>query len=91
MNPLLVAVLKTIGVAAGFALCVYVLYRAVRAVKKRAGRAGIGGEVMSLALMVLSWGGAPDPAREVATETRRLKRNQDGAGDPDLDSDEREP
>jgi hypothetical protein len=90
MDPLLVAVLKAVGVAAGFALWGYLLYRAIRAAKK-SGRAGIGGQVVGVALTFFSFLGALDPAREVSAETQKLKRNQDGAGDPDSDSDEREP
>jgi hypothetical protein len=38
-------------------------------------------------LMLLTGGcSAADPAREVAAELRKLKRNQDGNGDPDSDS-----
>ena len=87
MDPLLVLVLKVCGGAAGFALFVYVLYRCVLDAKKRAGRAGIGGQLMATALTLFS-GTALDPAREVATEARKLKRNQDGSGDPDLDAQE---
>ena len=85
MDPLLVVVLKVVGGAAGFALFVYVLYRGVM-VAKKAGRAGMGGQIVGTALMFFSFGTALDPAREVAAESRKLKRNQDGSGDPDLDS-----
>ena len=85
MDPLLVVVLKVVGGAAGFGLFVYVLYRGVMAAKK-AGRAGMGGQIVGTALMFFSFGTALDPAREVAAESRKLKRNQDGSGDPDSDS-----
>ena len=84
MDALLVAVLKICAGAAGFAMFVYLLYRCVLDAKKRARRAGIGGQIMATALTLFS-GTALDPAREVATEARKLKRNQDGSGDPDLD------
>ena len=85
MHPLLVLVLKVCGGAAGFAVFVYLLCRCVSAAKKRAGRAGVSGQLMATALMLFSGTGL-DPAREVAAEARKLKRNQDGSGDPDLDS-----
>ena len=87
MDPLLLIVLKVCSGAAIFALFVYLLYRCVLETKKRAGRAGIGGQIMATALTLFS-GSALDPAREVATEARKLKRNQDGSGDPDLDPQE---
>ena len=37
-------------------------------------------------VLTLFSGSALDPAREVAAESQKLKRNQDGNGDPDLDS-----
>ena len=46
----------------------------------------MGGQIVGTALMFLSFGTALDPAREVAAESRKLKRNQDVSGDPDLDS-----
>ena len=86
MDPPLLVVLKVVGGAAGFALFVYGLYRGVLSAKKP-GRAGIGGELMGNALMLLTGGcSAADPGREVAAELRKLKRNQDGNGDPDSDS-----
>jgi hypothetical protein len=86
MDPLLPAMLKVVGSAAGFALFVYILYRGVLFAKKP-GRAAVGAELMGNALMFLTWGcSAADPGREVAAELRKLKRNQDGNGDPDSDS-----
>jgi hypothetical protein len=82
MNPLLLVVLNVVAGAAGVGLFYYVLYRAVLSAKKK-GRAGIGGQLMATAL-TLSSAGALDPAREVATEAQKLKRNQDGNGDPDI-------
>jgi hypothetical protein len=83
MDPLIVVTLEVMGSAAVFALLVYGGYRAVLAAKK-AGKAGVGGQIMGLALLMFS-GTALDPAREVAAESRKLKRNQDGSGDPDSD------
>ena len=85
MDPLLLVVLKVVGGAAGVGLFYYVLYRVVLDAKKKVGRAGIGGQLMATALTLFS-GTALDPAREVATESLKLKRNQDGNGDPDSDS-----
>jgi hypothetical protein len=85
MDPLLSVAIQVVGGAAGFALFVYVLYRGVMLAKK-AGRAGMGGQIVGTALMFFSFGTALDPAREVAAESRKLKRKQDGSGDPDLDS-----
>ncbi len=86
MDPLLLVVLKVVGGAAGFALFVYILYRGVLSAKKP-GRAGIGGELIGNALMLLTGGcSVLDPTREVAAELQKLKRNQDGTGDPDSDS-----
>ena len=86
MNSLLLVVLKVVGGAAGFALLAYILYRGVLFARKP-GRAGIGGQIMGNALMLLTGGcSVLDPVREVAAELRKLKRNQDGTGDPDSDS-----
>ena len=84
MHPLLLVMLNVVGGVAGVGLFYYVLYRAVLSARKK-GRAGIGGQFMATALTLFS-GSALDPAREVATEQQKLKRNQDGNGDPDLDS-----
>jgi hypothetical protein len=86
MNSLLLVVLKVGGGAAAFALLMYLLYRGVLFARKP-GRAGIGGQLMGSALMLLTGGCyVLDPVREVAAELRKLKRNQDGSGDPDSDS-----
>jgi len=85
VDPLLLVMLKVVGGAAGVALFWYILYRSVLDAKKRAGRAGFGGQLLATALTLFS-GTALDPAREVATESQKLKRNQDGTGDPDSDS-----
>ena len=84
MDPLLLVVLNVVGGVAGVGLFYYFLYRAVLSAMKK-GRAGIGGQLMATALTLFS-GSALDPAREVATEQQKLKRNQDGNGDPDSDS-----
>jgi hypothetical protein len=81
--PLLLVVLNVVGGVAGVGLFYYILYLAVLSAKKK-GRAGIGGQLMATALTLFS-GTALDPAREVAIEQQKLKRNQDGNGDPDLD------
>ena len=70
MDALLVVVLKVCSGAAGLALFVYLLCRCALDAKKRASRAGIGGQIMATALTLFS-GTALDPAREVATEARR--------------------
>jgi hypothetical protein len=84
MDPLLLVVVNVVGGAAGVGLFYYGLYRAVLSAKKK-GRAGVGGQLMATALTLFS-GTALDPAREVAAEQQKLKRNQDGNGDPDSDS-----
>jgi hypothetical protein len=84
MHPFLILVVKVCAGAAAFVLFAYVLYRCVVDAKKRAGRASLGGQLMATALTLFS-GTALDPAREVATEARKLKRNQDGSGDPESD------
>jgi hypothetical protein len=98
MDPQLRVVLEVVGGAAGLGLFWYYLYRAVLETRKRAGRVGIplrglprvvGGALMATVLSVLpgtALGTALDPAREVATESQKLKRNQDGNGDPESDS-----
>jgi len=84
MDPLLLVVLNVVGGAAAVGLFYYLLYRAVLSARKT-GRAGVGGQLMATVLTLFS-GSALDPAREVAAESQKLKRNQDGNGDPDLDS-----
>ena len=84
MDPLLLVVLKVVGAVAGIGLFYYFLYRAVLSARRK-GRAGLGGQLMATAL-TFSSGTALDPAREVAAEQQKLKRNQDGSGDPDADS-----
>ena len=84
MDPLLLVVVKVVGAVAGIGLFYYCMYRAVLSARKK-GRAGIGGQLMATALTFFS-GTALDPAREVATESQKLKRNQDGNGDPESDS-----
>jgi hypothetical protein len=79
VDPLTVLVLKVAGVGGGFAVFVYLLYRAVRSAKK-AGRMGSGGEIVGVFLMFLGPVISPAPSREVATESR--KRDQDASGDP---------
>lgn len=54
MDPLVLVVLKVVGGSAGLALFWYILYRGVLDAKKRAGRAGIGGQLMATALTLFS-------------------------------------
>ena len=80
MDPLLVAVLKALATVGGLGLLVYGFRRAVSGAKK-AGRSGAGELIVGILLFV----GAvivPAPPREVPTETRKLKREQDASGDP---------
>ena len=84
MKPLLLVVPNVVGGVAGVGLFYYFLYRAVLSARKK-GRAGMGGQLMATVLTLFS-GTSLDPAREVATEARKLKRNQDGSGDPESDS-----
>ena len=84
MESLLFVVLNVVGGVAAVGLFYYFLYRAVLSARKK-GRAGIGGQLMATALTLFG-GTSLDPAREVATEQQKLKRNQDGSGDPDSDS-----
>jgi hypothetical protein len=85
MDPLVLVVLKVVGVSAGFLVFWYLLYRFVLDTRKRAGRVGIGGQLMATALSLFP-GSALDPAREVTAAAQKLKRNQDGSGDPESDS-----
>ena len=85
VDSLAVLVLKVAGGGAAFALLVYLLYRAVLAAKK-AGRKGTGGQAVGIFLTFLGPVIAPAPPREVTTESRELKRDQDESGDPPEDS-----
>ena len=67
-------------------LLVYGCCRAVRWARKGT----VGGAVVGSALMFFSFGSAMDPAREVAAERRKLKRSEEGSGDPDPHSDDGE-
>jgi hypothetical protein len=74
-------VLKVAGGGAGFALFVYILYRAVLAAKKM-GSKDTGGQAVGIFLTFLGPVIAPTPPREATTESRELKRDQDESGDP---------
>jgi hypothetical protein len=74
-------VLKAAGTVGGFLLFVYVLYRLVLVVKK-SGRS-VGVECLGVIVTFLGAVVVPIPPREVPTETRKLKREQDGSGDPE--------
>jgi hypothetical protein len=78
----LVLLLKVASGVGGFAMFVYVLYRIVLAAKKSK-RAGSGGEIVGVALMIFGvvFAPVPPPPQEVVTETRELKRNEND-GDP---------
>ena len=78
VDPLVVSVLKAAGTVGGFALFVYVLYRAVFAAKKAGGTGSA--EVLAVLLLALGIGIAPAPPREVKIE---LKRDQDESRDPE--------
>jgi hypothetical protein len=79
VDALVVSVLKAAGGCAGFALFVYVLYRAVLGAKKKGGTDS--GEILAVLLLGLGTGIAPAPPREVKTESRHLG-DQDDSGDP---------
>lgn len=79
VDTLFALVLKVAGAGAGFALFVYVLYRAVLGAKKAGGTAS--GEILAVLLLGLGTGIAPAPPREVKTESRQLG-DQDESGDP---------
>jgi hypothetical protein len=81
VDSLAVLILKVAGGGAGFALFVYVLYRGVLAAK-RLGSKGSGGQAVGIFLTFLGPVIAPTPPREVTTESRELKRDQDEPGDP---------
>ena len=81
MEPLVAAVLKAAATVGGFALLVYVLYRAVSAAKK-AGRTSSAGQIVGVFLTMFPGVIVPIPPPEVPTETRKVKRNQGESGDP---------
>lgn len=81
VDSLGILVLKVAGGGAGFALFVYVLYRAVLAAR-RMGRRGTGGQAVGIFLTFLGPVIAPAPPREVTTEQQELNRDQDESGDP---------
>jgi hypothetical protein len=85
MDRLMLVVLEVVGGAAALGVFWYILYRVVLDTKKKGARAGIGGQLMATVLTLFP-GTSLDPSREVATEQQKLKRNQDGNGDPDSDS-----
>lgn len=76
-----VAVLKAAGTVGGFALLVYVLCRAVSAAKK-AGRTGTVGQIVGIFVTLFPSVIVPVPPPDAPAETRKVKRNQDGSGDP---------
>lgn len=80
MDPLAILFLKVAGGVGGFALWVYVLCRIVAGARKT-GRTGTGGQVVGVFLTILGPVIAPAPPREVVTELRELKR-EDDSGDP---------
>ena len=82
MDPAWTLLAKIVAVFALFALIAYGCSRAVLWAKKR----GRGGGLVGTALLFFSFGGALDPAREVAAEQRKLKRSEEDSGDPDPDS-----
>jgi hypothetical protein len=72
VDPLVVSLLKAAGTDGGFALLVYVLYRAVLSAKK-AERTGSGGQIVGIALMIFGAVIVPAPPREVPP--KRENRN----------------
>jgi hypothetical protein len=83
MDPAWILLAKIVAAFGLLALILYGCSRAVRWAKK----GGVGGELVGTALMFFSFGGALNPAKEVAAEQRKLKRNEEGSGDPDPFSD----
>jgi hypothetical protein len=81
VDPLVVAVLKAVGTVGGLVLLVCLLYRLVLVVRK-SGRS-VGVEFLGVIVTLLGAVVVPIPPREVPTETRKLKREQDGSGDPE--------
>lgn len=86
MDLLAILLAKVIGTFAILALFIYVGCRAVGWAKKRS----LGGELVGCALMLFNFGGALNPAREVAVEQRKLKRSEEGSGDPNPHPDDAE-
>ena len=87
MDSSLVLLLKIVGACSGLVLVGYVLYRFVLAIKK-AGWASRGEEIVAPFVLLFGPVIAPVPPREVSTESRELKREQDESGDsPDLNAD----
>lgn len=80
MKPLVVAVLMGFGSVGGFALLVYMLCRAVSA--EKAGRTSTVGQIVGIFVTLLPGVIVPVPPPETPAETRKVKRNQDGSGDP---------
>jgi len=81
MEPLYWLLLKVTGAVAAFAALAWLMVRSALAARK-SGRAGVGGQLIGTALMFFSFGTALDPAREVTTETRKLKRKSETSADP---------
>lgn len=83
MDAPFVLLATVIGGAAGFSALIYLMYRAVRYGRKS------GNNAYALVALVtfFSFGSALDPAREVAAETRKLKREEGDSGDPPIEPD----
>lgn len=79
MDPSLLLLGKIAAAFALLSLVIRVCCRAVRWARKRPP----GGELIGTALTFFSFGGALNPGRELAEERRKLKRSEEGSGDPD--------
>ena len=87
MDSSIILLLQIVGACSGLVLVAYVLYRLVLAARK-AGWAGRGEEIVAPIVLLFGPVIAPTPPREVSTESRELKREQDESGDPlDLNAD----
>jgi len=76
-NPLVLLAIVS-GAFAFMALLIYLMVRAVGQAKMASGAA----YALGAAMLLFGMGMAHDPAREVRTELRRLRREDGDSGDP---------
>ena len=79
MDSSIVLLTTVFFAAGGLALLIYLCCRAVSWAKKSKG----GGEFIVGIMGSVDVGGALNPAHAIVQEKRRLKRSEEGSGDPD--------